>query len=320
MLMNMEENNGIASVPEISVIVCTYNRSDMIVECLQSLANQDLPGYLFEVIVVDNASSDQTVSVVQTFMAGQSVRSIRLLHEPTVGLSHARNLGVAHAQANFVAFIDDDARVPGHWLRTAREIILRENPDIFGGPAWPAFPKGRPAWFKDEYGVRGDMGASGVLKPGGFLIGTNIFFRRSLILGYGGFNPALGMTGNQISYHEETHLLNRARAEGKKIWYSGELAVKDCIPDYKLSLAFLIYSKYKAGKDIWKFQQDKVSFEPEEVIRYLDETFTLFNTALMERDQEKYPYPENYLYENASPHFYFLGRMVEFLFRKELSK
>lgn len=274
---------------------------------------QDLPTDLFEVLIVDNASTDGTHLIVREFLQHACSTNFRLLSEPTVGLSFARNTGVSNARSEFVGFIDDDARAPENWLSHAREIILGEEPDIFGGPAWPVFPNDKPPWFKDEYGLRGDMGSTGILKQNGFLIGTNIFFRRSLILEYGGFDPALGMTGNTISYHEETSLLNRARAEGKKIYYSGELAVEDCIPDYKLSLAFLIYSKYKAGKDIWKFQADDI-IQPEvrELLAYIDETFGMFNTALMNRDDKKYPFPENYLYENISHRFYHIGKMIEY--------
>jgi len=306
-----------SSKPIISVIVCTHNRQDYLVDCLESLRVQDLFPELFEVLVVDNASTDQTAAIAGAFIERNRLSGFSFWSEPVVGLSHARNLGVSKASATYIGFIDDDARAPADWLSHAVRIIRDEQPDIFGGPAWPIFPGGKPGWFRDEYGIRGDMGETGILREGGFLVGTNIFFRRSLILEYGGFDPALGMSGNSISYHEETSLLNRARAEGKKIWYARELAVKDLIPEYKLSLAFLVYSKYKAGKDIWKFQpDDEIRMEPYELLRYIDETFAMFNTALMDRDARLYPFPENYIYENLPHRFYHIGKMIEFFLRK----
>lgn len=304
--------------PVISVIVCTYNREKVLGACCRSLVEQSCSAGRFEVIIADNGSTDNTRQIITKFIEDPALNHFRTLNVPEVGLSHARNAGVAAASGEFVAFIDDDARAPAHWIEEACRIIRAENPDIFGGPAYPLFPDNKPEWFKESYAIRGEMGPSGPLKEDGFLIGTNIFFRKSLIENYGGFNPELGMRGNQIAYHEETHLINRARAEGHKIWYSNELAVRDLIPDYKLNLPFVIYSKYRAGKDIWKTDNPgEMHATPEEFFRMFDRVMEEFNTALMKRDMEKYPYPENYIFENVRHHFYFLGKMAEYFRRNK---
>ena len=306
--------------PLISVIICTHNREQVVIDCCNSLAKQSIPSNLFEVVLVDNASTDSTASLLAEFMAGEDSVNFRLLSEPKVGLSHARNLGVKSAKADFIGFIDDDARAPADWLETALSIIEAESPDIFGGPALPLFPNGKPEWFHEEYAIRGDMGDTGVLKEGGFLIGTNIFFRKSLVIEYGGFDPELGMKGNNISYHEETSLINRARVEGKKIFYSKELAVKDVIPGYKLSIAFAIYSKYKAGKDLLKFEeQDMGDIHIRDAVFLMDDIMEEFNEALMNRDERLHAYPENYIFETLRHKFYYLGRMIEYFRRSELS-
>lgn len=304
--------------PVISVIVCTYNREKVLEDCCRSLGDQTCSRDNFEVLIADNGSTDNTRHIITRLLQDPEMTIFRTLYVPQVGLSHARNAGVAAARGEFVAFIDDDARAPVHWIEEACRIIRAEDPDIFGGPAYPLFPDYKPEWFKESYAVRGEMGPSGTLKEDGFLIGTNIFFRKSLIEEYGGFDPELGMRGNQIAYHEETHLINRARAEGRKLWYSNELAVRDMIPDYKLNLPFVLYSKYRAGKDIWKTDNPgEMHATPGEFFRMFDQVMEEFNTALMQRDLAKYPYVENYIFEKVRHHFYYLGKMAEYFRRQQ---
>ncbi len=302
---------------ELTVIVCTHNRQNYIVECIDSLLKQTVPDNYYDILIINNASDDDTQNIVIKYIKKNgNLNNIKLVHEPTVGLSHARNLGLELSQTNYIAFVDDDARVPDNWIEIAGKIINEFKPDIFGGPAYPIFPSGRPEWYKDEYGVRGDMGETGWLTKG-FIVGTNIFFRRELLIEYGGFDPSLGMKGNTIAYHEETKLIFRAFDEGKKVYYSKELAVKDVIPDYKKSLAFFIHTKYQAGRyglDLWSPE-----YNDNELIKLLDlisKTMDEFDIALMKRDVEKHPFPENYIIENLKNKFFTIGMMVEYFRNK----
>jgi glycosyltransferase involved in cell wall biosynthesis len=302
--------------PLISVIVCTYNRQEMLPGCLDALINQNVDDHNYEVIIINNNSIDHTEEIGKKYALLNTNFSYYL--QSKQGLSHARNLGLEIAKAEYIAYIDDDAIAPKNWIYTALQIMRTHKPDIFGGPAYPIFPSGKPEWYKDEYGIRGDMGETGWLSKG-FIIGTNIFFKRELLIEYGGFDPNLGMKGNTIAYHEETKLIFRAFDEGKKIYYSKELAVKDVIPDYKKSLAFFIHTKYQAGKyglDIWKynFTDDDLP----KLLELISKTMDEFDIALMNRDVEKYPSPENYIIEKLKNNFFQIGMMVEH-FRKKLT-
>lgn len=292
----------------ISVVVCTYNREDLLADCLQSLACQTFNSAQYEVIVVDNNSSDNTAKVAADFVAGKA--NYRLISEPEQGLSHARNKGLAEAQGEYVAFIDDDARAPENWLETAARIVAAYSPDIFGGPAAPIFGCETPVWYKEIYGIRGDRGETGWLRKG-FIVGTNIFFRRELLKEYGGFDPELGMKGDSVGYHEETALVHRAFVEEKKVYYSKELMVKDRVPEYKLSPVYFIYSRYMIGYDgikLWKSTSDK--FDLSSLGDVLGTTFAELDNALRRRNTEEYPYPENYLWECLGPKFVELGKQA----------
>ena len=299
-----------ATDASICVIICTHNREELVTDCLNSLIRQKGIKEPYSVLVVDNASTDGTSQTVMQFIENNDFDRIKLIHEPRIGLSHARNRGIRESDSRYLAFVDDDARVPENWLAIAFEIIRQHEPDIFGGPARPVFSEGKPDWYKDDYGLRGDMGDSGFLTRG-FIVGTNIFFKRELLKKYGGFDPNLGMSGSHIGYHEETKIIQRAFKERKKVYYSKQLAVEDLIPDYKKSLAFFIFSRYKSGKDRMILSGNDIQGgDPMDVLKQVDDLFMDFDNALMNRDISRFKYPENYIVEKMRPAIVDLGKQV----------
>jgi len=310
-LRGYNKETGYVKKPDqlFSVIVCTYNRAELLPECLLSLATQTFNPAQYEVVIVNNNSNDSTVKVAEEFVARFS--NFRLVTESEQGLSHARNMGIREAVGEYLAFIDDDARAPDNWLETAARIVASHSPDIFGGPATPIFGCETPAWYRESYGIRGDMGETGWLKEG-FIVGTNIFFRKELLEEYGGFDPELGMKGDSVGYHEETAIVYRAFAEGKKVYYSSELAVKDRIPDYKLSLAYYMYFVYKVGYDgvkLWESEADLMDLQ--QLGTKINDTFNNLDYALRKRDVGKYPYPENFVVETLGTNFVEIGKLVK---------
>ena len=120
---------------KVSVVICTYNREDMLEIALESLTKQEVSASDFEVIVVDNNSKDNTKAVAEKFIAANS--HFRYVLETNQGLSHARNRGGNEASTDFVAYMDDDAKAPANWVKQLIEIIDDKKPDIFGGPIYP---------------------------------------------------------------------------------------------------------------------------------------------------------------------------------------
>ena len=100
----------------IAVVLCTYNRCQSLAKALESLAVSCVPGYVrWRVLVVDNNSSDQTRAVVEDF-ARRFLGRFEYHFERRQGKSHALNLGIQHANADILAFVDDDVQVDAHWL------------------------------------------------------------------------------------------------------------------------------------------------------------------------------------------------------------
>ena len=95
--------------PKVSVILCSYNRAAYIPLALQSLVNQNITPTIFEIIVVDNNSTDDTTTVCKNFIAAHPQHTIKYLTEIQQGSSFARNTGAAIAKAPLLCFMDDDA-------------------------------------------------------------------------------------------------------------------------------------------------------------------------------------------------------------------
>jgi glycosyltransferase involved in cell wall biosynthesis len=94
--------------PAISVVICTYNREKFIGEALNCLAKQTLQREQFEIIVVDNRSTDNTAAIVKKFISDHPELQVRYTMEPNKGLSFARNRGMQEARASIITYIDDD--------------------------------------------------------------------------------------------------------------------------------------------------------------------------------------------------------------------
>lgn len=221
--------------PIISAVVCTHNRALSLEQTLISLLAQALPKDEYEIIVVDNASTDETASVVRAMREANS--NLQYLHEPKIGLSHARNAGIQSASGDYIAFLDDDELVPRDWLTsiiTTFETVC-PAPDICGGIIDLNWECERPAWLSDHllvylgkfnYGNK----AFFINSVDSFLGGGNIAIKKSVIATIGRFDLRLGRTGNDNMGNEEVDLQCRALDHGLVLYYNPEIRVFHYVP------------------------------------------------------------------------------------------
>ena len=129
----------------ISAIICTLNRAAYLEKAIQSLADQTLPEEQFEIIVVDNGSTDNTKTMVEGF---KHLENLRYIYEPIMGLSQARNTGWQNAQGDYVAYLDDDAIACPEWLERIVQAFdtVEPRPGSVGGKVIPVWEAERPAW------------------------------------------------------------------------------------------------------------------------------------------------------------------------------
>lgn len=245
--MGAAHSEPVAGGVRISVVVCTFNRSSLLRECLAGLAAQAGPATQSEVLVVDNNSADDTAEVAQSYC--RRYPWFRSFGERQQGLAYARNRGWAEARGEYVAFIDDDARPCADWLRAiGRFADSHPQVEAFGGPYHAFTQTPMPEWFPRDYGCW-DLGPEvRTLANSEYLNGTNMVFRRSLLQAMGGFDATLGMRGGELAYGEETELMMRMHRQGMPIYYVPAIQVEHAVLDYKMRLGWLLKSAYRNGR------------------------------------------------------------------------
>ena len=219
---------------QVSVIIATFNRAGLLPGILGALASQEAPPSLgWEIVVVDNNSSDSTPDVVTSFSRTATI-PVRYVFEPGQGLSRARNRGVREARGSILAFTDDDVLPAPDWIAQVVAAIDRWGAHGVGGrilPRWEAPP---PSWITGNWRLLRrlsimDFDQSRLLalplerKPQ--VWGANMAFRRELLDRVGGFDPRLGMLGHRLFRSEEFDLVERALRLGLRIAYDPALTV-----------------------------------------------------------------------------------------------
>ncbi len=212
----------------ISVIIATHNRADLLSIALESVARQTLDPAAYEVIVVDNASTDKTAALIGQTSAGMP--QLRYVLETRLGLSWARNAGLAAAQSPYVAYLDDDARAEPEWLEALLAAFeeTTPKPQCVGGPVflnWNGLPQRVPArfWSLLSYVSHGDRNRP--LTDKEHLVGANIAFDRDALLKTGGFSTDLGRKGSKLLSGEEAQVVARIRQRGGVVFYAANAAV-----------------------------------------------------------------------------------------------
>ena len=301
---------------KISAIICTYNRCGLLESAITSLINQTLDKNLYEVIVVDNNSTDQTKDVVKHFMPHGNVRYCL---EKRQGLSHARNRGWQVARGEYVAYIDDDCKAPRHWLAAARKVIEEVSPGVFGGPYFAFYNTRKPHWFQDCYGSHVEGENARPLTRDEYIHGANIFFRRLLLEQIGGFEPSLGMVGRKLGYGEETALLMRIRATmpDELIYYEPKLYLYHLVGSEKMTMRWLMRHHFVRGRYAYRIFDDNTPVKIglwQLLMRIICTLLVLcldIVQGVFKRDRTQYPYLQNYLVEHAFRHLIQLGTLYE---------
>lgn len=181
---------------DLSVIVPTWNRARTLAALLASLLDQDPGGVRYEIVVVDNNSTDDTRQVVETIAARAAAGMVRYVFEPRQGVSYARNTGVAATTAPVVVFVDDDGIAGRDWVRSMRR-AFDEHPeaDCIGGRVAPRWITPRPSWLTAPHAGpiaiqdRPEVAWLNAHQASACLLSANLGCRREAFDAVGGFSP-----------------------------------------------------------------------------------------------------------------------------------
>jgi glucosyl-dolichyl phosphate glucuronosyltransferase len=242
-----------SSSPTISAVVCTHNRAAFLRQALDSLAGQTLVRTRYEVIVVNNGSTDETLATVRECQVDQRQCVVRLVDEPALGLGYARNTGWKAAQGDYVAFMDDDARADPGWLERALNLFedSRPAPIAAGGQVLPWYLSQKPAWYKDEYEVRSWGPELRRLSAGESFSGSNMIFAKNILHQLDGFDVDVGMRGERVSMGEETVLFDeiwKKFGEQAILLYAPDLIVYHAVTSSKMTLRYHLSRWFVTGQ------------------------------------------------------------------------
>ncbi len=273
----------------ISIVVCTYNRAEILQNCLASLVNQTISLEEFDIIVVDNNSTDHTKELVESY--AKSHQNIRYYLEKKQGLSYSRNVGYDLADSEWIGYLDDDAKATSEYISTALSTIKNYDFDCFGGPYYAWFSKLRPYWLPEDFGTKEIEGDAVARIYAPEISGGNMFFKMAVLETFNGFRTDLGMNGESIGYGEETELQLRLLEAGKKIGYVPSLSILHLVNERKLHISWHLKASYAHGRKkayMEKFQSNRFKFVIKEAIDFPFKILPFLVKGLIKREFRLY--------------------------------
>jgi glycosyltransferase involved in cell wall biosynthesis len=237
----------------ISVAICTYNNAAKLAVALESLKDMACPpGLDYEILVIDNNSSDETKDVVEQYRHVWGPR-LRYVFEPNQGLSHARNRAMKEAAGDILSYIDDDIKADAHWLSAVAGAFERyADAAVVGGRSYLLFPSNPPVWLSDKCQLllsRLDYGDEAIVGTEEDLFGLNFSVRKAWLERVGGFNTSLGRCGRSLLSGEESDLLKRIRALGGIAVYEPAAVVGHIVPPERMRIRWFLMRFLSAGKN-----------------------------------------------------------------------
>jgi glycosyltransferase involved in cell wall biosynthesis len=305
------------STINFSVIICTFNRAELLDGILGDVCAQRYSPAGYEIIIIDNGSLDSTFEIAQKYSGKYS--NVFYYFEPRQGLSHARNLGALKANGEYLAYVDDDARINEIWLVIAQEVVDEYHPDAFGGPFYPFYISKKPNWYKDEYGQSVISTSRRRLYDNEYLSGGNLFITRKLLHEMGMFDSNYGMSGTKIGYAEETILQANIRKNNPDsvLFYEPKLFIQHLVPARKMKLSWRLRDQYAAGRDHYWMKparQKSLSNQLKSILKLFGALLLFIwhsTIGSLIRDRRRYQYYQNYLYEVSFLYLYILSEKIQ---------
>jgi len=233
-----------------TVSIQTYNRAETLATTLESLRALRCPkGVDYEILVVDNNSSDYTPEVIRRYATILAPR-LRSVSEPRQGLSRARNRGLREARGEIVCFIDDDVKVDPGWLEAVSSAFTKHSATVVGGRSYLIYPTFRPEWLpptKEFLLSRLDHGDEVLVNTNKQLFGLNLSVLRQAALEVRGFNAQFGRNRRSLASGEEADFLARIKRTGAVVVYEPEAVVGHMVPFERITKTWLLRRSYVGG-------------------------------------------------------------------------
>lgn len=250
---------------DFSVAICTWNRADMLRQTLDSLCRMEVPPeHEWEVLVVDNNSSDCTPETIASF---QDKLPLVHLTEQKPGQSYARNQAFERSRGEFIIFTDDDVLVDEGWATGVLDAFRKFDADLVYGRSVPWWETKQPDWFSEKFMGRfalldhGDepMIVSDPTKRG---YGLNHAFRRSALRRVGGYRTDMGLRHGKGAGGEDSEIFGRAHDFGLRVAYTPKAVVRHFIPASRCDKSFSRTRAWRGSEDYLNFVRSNAKSAP----------------------------------------------------------
>lgn len=240
-----------------SVIIPTRNRADILARCLDSLTSQTLPAEAFEVLVIDNGSTDDTPEVARRHA---SLLQLTYVSSPEPGLHVGRHEGMRHAKADVLIFGDDDIEAEPDWVEAVVQSFDDSTIVLVGGNNYPLFEEPPPTWLLrwwEKPANKGRaLGSLSILDFGegvfeidpGYVWGCNFSIRRDVLKKVGGFHPD-GMPKERLHFRGdgETHVSNMVRNSTLRTLFNSRASVRHLVSKDRMTKEYFEQRAYSQG-------------------------------------------------------------------------
>ena len=229
----------------ISVIIPTYNRADWLCDALETLSRQNTKGFEYEVIVVDNRSTDDTQSVVETLALSYPVK-LTYVYEPNEGVAPARNHGIREASGDYLAFMDDDELAEPGWLLGLYDAIKSKQAVCAGGAVHLDMTDAEANKLGDRRRRalrerREDGGAVREMGPREYPGTDNLIVARHLLDSVGVFDESMRCGGS------DNDLTIRIRKANNRLWFAPNAIVRHRVGPERLTAQFFKRDAMQSG-------------------------------------------------------------------------
>ena len=288
----------------VSVVICCYNSANKIIKTLEHLLVQKVDAAIdWEIILVNNNSTDATVQVAEDFWnENKAATNLRIINEPNPGLSFARKKKKKNARLTYVLFSDDDNWLANNYIQLAYE-IMTSNPSIgvLGGQGEAVFESPAPNWFttyQESYAVGVQALKTGDITKRGYVWGAGFILNRKVLLNL----LDVGFTfycsdrkGNILSSGGDSEICKWFVLAGYKLWYSEELKYWHYMPSERLKKeyynklleAFNICNKYLYKYELLIYDLERKKSFNEKALEFVKLIFDFFWTFIF-APKEKY--------------------------------
>lgn len=229
---------------EISAVLCTYNREKYLPKALESLANQTFSTEKFEIVLINNNSTDSTDKICEEFCLAHPEIHFKYFVEKQQGLSFARNRGIEESEAKLITYIDDDAWLDELFLENVVN-FMNENSEVasVGGKILLDYEAEEPKWMNKYiasllgYFVYSEK--TEAFSKSNFPRGSNMTFKKDVFDVVGGFNTELGRIGRSMGGGEEKDIYQRIYSSNFIVYNLPSAIVHHAVPLFRTERDFI---------------------------------------------------------------------------------